>query len=267
MRITLLAFGSRGDVQPCIPLAKGLEANGHAVTFVAGSNFEGLAQAHDLNFVGAVDTEAVMQSPEGLAWVEESNPYKQLRYVKRAFDLNAREIANLIAETAQGADLILSGFLTLPMAQAVSEKTGVSLIDATLQPYSPTRSGAASLNALLPRRDSILNLWVGQMSEAMIWIVAREKTNEFRRSLGLPEHSIGSYNRANSRRTDTLRLQSARRPATERLARQRPRDRLLVLGRTRLAVAGRPRSLSRRRCAAGLRRFRQYAQPRSAEDV
>ncbi len=102
----------------------------------------------------------------------------------------------MIAETAQGADLILSSFLTVPMAQAVSEQTGVRLIDATLQPYSATRSGAASLNALIPRRDSILNRWVGQLSEAMIWIVAREKTNEFRRRLGLAEHSIASYTRA-----------------------------------------------------------------------
>ncbi len=196
MRITLLAYGSRGDVQPVVALAKGLEANGHAVTFVAGSNFEGLARAYNLNFVGTVDTEAIMRSPEGYAWVEESNPYKQLRYVKRAFDFNALEIANLIAETAQGADLIVGSFLTLPMAQAVSEETGVPLIDATLQPYSPTRSGAASLNALTPRHDTILNLWVGQLSEAMIWIVAREKTNEFRRNLGLPEHSIASYTRA-----------------------------------------------------------------------
>lgn len=197
MRITLLAYGSRGDVQPCIPLAQGLEASGHTVTFVAGRNFEALAREHGLqNFVGTVDTEAIMRGPEGYAWVEESNPYRQLRYVKRAFDQNALEVGGLIAETAQNADLILSSFLTLPMAQAVSEKTGVPVIDATLQPYSPTRSGAASLNALIPRSATILNQWVGQMSEAMIWIVAREKTNEFRRSLGLPEHSIASYNRA-----------------------------------------------------------------------
>ena len=197
MRITLLAFGSRGDVQPCIPLAQGLEANGHVVTFVAGRNFEALAHEHGLqHFVGTVDTQAVMQGDEGIAWVEESNPYKQLRYVKRAFDQSALEVGAVIAETAPGTDLILSSFLTVPMAQAVSEQTGVPLIDTTLQPYSATRSGAASLNALLPRRDSILNLWVGQLSEAMIWIVAREKTNEFRRRLGLPEHSIASYTRA-----------------------------------------------------------------------
>lgn len=196
MRITLLAYGSRGDVQPSIALAKVLEANGHAVTFVAGSNFEALARARGLHFVATVDTEAMMRSPEGFAWVEESNPYKQLRYVKRAFDQNALELGALIAETAQGTDLILGGVLTLPMAQAVSEKFGVPLIDLTLQPYRPTRSGAASMNPLLPRQKSILNLWIGKLSEAMIWIVSREKGNTFRRSLGLPEHSIASYTRA-----------------------------------------------------------------------
>lgn len=196
MRIAMLAYGSRGDVQPCVALAKRLQANGHQVTLVAGRNFEALVRAHRLPFVGTIDTEAIMQSPEGLAWVEESNPYKQLRYVKRAFDQHALEIGALIADIAQRVDLILGGFLTIPMAQAVSERSGVPLIDLTLQPYRPSRSGTASMNALFPRRNSILNLWVGNMSEALIWIVARDKANEFRRSLGLPEHSVASYTRA-----------------------------------------------------------------------
>jgi sterol 3beta-glucosyltransferase len=39
MRITLYAIGTRGDVQPILALALGLRDAGHAITFVAGSNF------------------------------------------------------------------------------------------------------------------------------------------------------------------------------------------------------------------------------------
>ncbi|TMF40736.1 MAG: glycosyltransferase family 1 protein, partial [Chloroflexi bacterium] len=42
MRITLFAFGSRGDVQPHIALGVGLRAAGHSVRIVTHALFEPL---------------------------------------------------------------------------------------------------------------------------------------------------------------------------------------------------------------------------------
>ncbi len=51
MNITLLAIGSRGDVQPLVALGVGLRQRGHAVRLVAGDEFEALAGGAGLEFV------------------------------------------------------------------------------------------------------------------------------------------------------------------------------------------------------------------------
>ncbi len=48
MNITIIAFGTRGDVQPLLALGKGLEQAGHQVCMVAGANFESWIQQHGL---------------------------------------------------------------------------------------------------------------------------------------------------------------------------------------------------------------------------
>ena len=51
MRITLLSLGSRGDVQPFVALATGLQKTGrHKVRIAAPDNFESLAKEYSLDF-------------------------------------------------------------------------------------------------------------------------------------------------------------------------------------------------------------------------
>jgi UDP:flavonoid glycosyltransferase YjiC (YdhE family) len=51
MRITVLALGSRGDVQPLIALAVGLRQTGrHQVSFVTSDDFEGVVKNQGLDF-------------------------------------------------------------------------------------------------------------------------------------------------------------------------------------------------------------------------
>jgi sterol 3beta-glucosyltransferase len=50
MKITLLTYGSRGDVQPFLALAKGLQKAGHLPTLAAPSRFKELAGQHAIPF-------------------------------------------------------------------------------------------------------------------------------------------------------------------------------------------------------------------------
>jgi UDP:flavonoid glycosyltransferase YjiC (YdhE family) len=50
MRVTINAFGTRGDVQPYIALGKGLEAAGHDVRITTYRIFADLVRAHGLDF-------------------------------------------------------------------------------------------------------------------------------------------------------------------------------------------------------------------------
>jgi UDP:flavonoid glycosyltransferase YjiC (YdhE family) len=51
MHITVLAIGTRGDVQPLLALAVGLQQTGrHEVCFIAPDDFEALVREHGLDF-------------------------------------------------------------------------------------------------------------------------------------------------------------------------------------------------------------------------
>ena len=51
MNITILTYGSRGDVQPFLPLSLGLMARGHSVKLAAPSRFKELVEGYGIRFV------------------------------------------------------------------------------------------------------------------------------------------------------------------------------------------------------------------------
>jgi sterol 3beta-glucosyltransferase len=51
MKITILTYRSRGDVQPFIPLSLGLMARGHSVKLLAPARFQTLVEQYGIPFV------------------------------------------------------------------------------------------------------------------------------------------------------------------------------------------------------------------------
>src|SRR5215208_6423902 len=155
MKITIAALGTRGDVQPMIALGKGLQGAGHEITLIAGSNFESWVRSYGFEFVGSLDMEAVMKSPEGIAWVEEPNQFRQVRHMKALLKPHGAEMIAPIIEQAKNADLLISGFVSEPFIQSASENFGIPQIKTSLQPYRPTVSSWASMTAVV-KGNSIL---------------------------------------------------------------------------------------------------------------
>ncbi|MCJ7659523.1 MAG: glycosyltransferase, partial [Anaerolineales bacterium] len=50
MHITMLALGSRGDIQPYVVLGKGLRRAGHKVRFITFESFVAFVEQADLKF-------------------------------------------------------------------------------------------------------------------------------------------------------------------------------------------------------------------------
>ncbi|WP_345305907.1 glycosyltransferase [Candidatus Villigracilis saccharophilus] len=51
MKITILTYGSRGDVQPFVALALGLQKNGHVVKLAALHKFNEFVTSHGITFI------------------------------------------------------------------------------------------------------------------------------------------------------------------------------------------------------------------------
>lgn len=197
MHITIIASGTRGDVQPILALSQGLRDAGHEIVIVAGSNFETWIREHGFGFIPTIDMEAVMASEKGLLWSESShNPMQQLRMMRELLDEHGEGLVLPLIQAAAATDLLISGFTSESFVHAISEKTGVPHINALLQPQLPSRYGPVLLNPARPRAMSLFNGWMAELAERLIWNISANVTNNLRtRHLGLPPLDRRGYRR------------------------------------------------------------------------
>jgi UDP:flavonoid glycosyltransferase YjiC (YdhE family) len=194
-RIAVFALGTRGDVQPMLALAKGLKAAGYDITLVTGENFVGWAQQQGLDAIGTVDVDAMMSSENGVAWSESSRrPAQQLVHMGRLMNEYGPQMTEGALRGIDGADAMISGFVSDFIASALAEKYQLPVVSAALQPYRPSRSGPASLSPIFPRGTSVLNTFMGHFVERMLFDVYAPTMNNFRtQTLGLPALDLNSY--------------------------------------------------------------------------
>ena len=139
MRITVLSLGSRGDVQPFIALALGLQKTGrHKVSFAASDNFESLAREYSLNFSPlGVDTQKIL----GTGGIDpDQNILLWFSEVLRSMKPLTERIAENTWLACQGAELIIYSLVGI-WAYHVAEKLGVPCSFASPMPgIAPTRA-------------------------------------------------------------------------------------------------------------------------------
>lgn len=197
MRMTMIAFGTRGDVQPSVALGKALKAKGHSVRILAGANFKNWIEGHGLEAIASkTDIQAIMESDLGREWIEKSNPVSQMLVLKKLTDQTAWQPMIDAWETCSDADVIFSSFTSDIFALSIVEKLNVPLISVPLQPaLYPTRSGAATMNAPRPDRNSVLNYILGKFFlEPFSWRLSGKMVNRFRREvLSLQPQTRGQY--------------------------------------------------------------------------
>mgnify|MGYP005844334155 CR=1 FL=1 len=199
MRILLFGFGSRGDVQPLIALGKGLQRAGYAVSLAAGINFQSLVEGEGLEFEPVhVDVEQYMKTEIGQAWLGESshNPRLEMQNMKRMADGIAPLVTEDIMRVTEHADVLISGLLTIEPLEAVARARGKRHIAGLLSPLAPTSSGAAGMQALLPRQSSPINRWWGYAIELMMFSVLRSPSESVHARLGIPPASRSEFLRA-----------------------------------------------------------------------
>jgi UDP:flavonoid glycosyltransferase YjiC (YdhE family) len=74
VRITIVATGSRGDIEPYIALGKGLKKAGHYVRVISHQNFDSLVSSHGLEFWAIEgNVQEIAQSAEMSQQIEKGN--------------------------------------------------------------------------------------------------------------------------------------------------------------------------------------------------
>lgn len=149
MNITLLTYGSRGDVQPFVALALGLRQAGHTVTLAAPHRFAGWIARHGITCV------PLAGDPDDLSRQLNTAGYNPLRMV-RALYRHAMSVAPAVVRAAwqalRGAEAVVHSFAFTAGAHSWARALHIPDISVQLFPmFAPTRAFAApGLPAGLP---------------------------------------------------------------------------------------------------------------------
>lgn len=205
MKITINAFGSRGDVQPYVALGKGLHAAGYQVVITTHKIFKELVLNNGLDcFPIDVNPHEVLIS-QAVADLG-SNPVKVARWIAKNINPVMKEMFQITLESGSSADLILNSLLSFA-GYHVGEKLGIPSIGAFLQPATPTRFYPGA-SGILPSRwmpfQGIINYSVSKLTNQFLFNLLRPVINECRVDiLGLPPVGAGFYWQVDKPSSDT----------------------------------------------------------------
>jgi len=132
MRIMLLTYGSRGDVEPFVALGKGLQGAGHRVRLAAPALFEGLASSHGIDYVPLPgDPDRLVQD---LVQQAGTRPWRMVSVMSRYVLPLAEQVSGAVREACRGADAVVHSFLMTQAGHEAARELGVPEVSAQLFP-------------------------------------------------------------------------------------------------------------------------------------
>jgi sterol 3beta-glucosyltransferase len=169
MRVTLIAIGARGDVQPTVGLAIGLREAGHDVRVATHPRFEALVRSRDVDFAPVTegDLSRARETEEGRKWQERDSRILPawVGFLRDGRSVASRRLTECRDACADADVVVVSTAATL-LGLHVTESSGAQLVRGYHGPSTVNFGGTLARQAL--------------------WMVARPWVNAARRDvLGL----------------------------------------------------------------------------------
>jgi sterol 3beta-glucosyltransferase len=207
MRITILALGSRGDVQPYVALGAGLKQAGFATRLVTFENFEPMVRAQGLDFhpvTGDVQAMLTMGSAANMAEAG-NNPIRFYRAVKESFGSIADDyVTALSADVLLDSDMIINQLPASLFGYDLAEKLGVPYLVASVIPLYRTRAWPLVLFPMFSL-GGLYNTLTYRVAEQMAWGMFRSTINQFRAKIGLSKAPFwGHFGRMMAQRVPVI---------------------------------------------------------------
>ncbi len=187
MKISVVASGTRGDVQPYLALSKGLQDAGYSIRLLASENFEELVSQTGVAFGSmGMGAEERIQSEEWRKVIEGGNFLKVLGQMQSEMKNAAAELAPKLPPLLEGSDLIITGMAGLGGIFSIADRYNIPVIQAYVVPFAPTQEFATPLVPSLPF-GKILNPLSYHVMHQMFWQGTKSVDIEVRKLLGLPK--------------------------------------------------------------------------------
>lgn len=198
MKIAIIASGSRGDVQPYIALAHGLQKAGHQVRLVTNDNFKQLVERVGVPFYRMRgNVQEVAESPEIRELLAKGNFFAITMKTAKLLQEVTLQWAEDGLVACAGVDVIVAGIGGIFLGLALAEKLDIPLLQAYVVPLTPT---SAFPSVLLPpsvaRLGGVANKLSHTLTQQAIWQGVRSADKLARQKvLGLkPAPFFGSFN-------------------------------------------------------------------------
>lgn len=194
--ITILAVGSRGDVQPFVALGVGLQVKGYQVRIAAACDYEALVHSYGLAFAPLVGHVHDVIDPDAIYAVRDGG--RHLVRVARSFFGTAGPLfMRLLQDCWQAcadADALIVSTLGVYCGYDIAEKLGIPFFVAHFHPASPTRTIPHAFFPVLPAwlpLGGAYNRLSYALADQAFWQCLRGPLNKARRNvLELPPVSV-----------------------------------------------------------------------------
>lgn len=183
MHITILALGSRGDVQPYAVLGQGLKSAGHQVRFITFESFTPLIAALGLEVHPIPgDAQALVAGAGADMWG-----------LVRSFTTLAKTYARSLSHPRLGAtDLIINQLPGGLYGFDLSEKYNLPMLMASVIPLA--RTGTSPLMGFPALSLPGYNRMTYSLGEQLVWQMFRSTINQWRvDTLKLPPLPVKGY--------------------------------------------------------------------------
>ena len=196
MRITIFAAGSRGDIQPCVVLSRGLQQAGYRVRLAAPEDFASFVQKYDVDFYPLRgDVQQIMASDTGRSFMETggANPIKSIRAVRTMI---APVVMGMIQDAyaaCRDADALICLGVFSSFGQSIAEALRIPIINVEPTPLLPTKAFPAPSWPIQRNLGWLPNYLSGVAMLQVVWLWYRPFVNDFRRQLGLPAYTFARY--------------------------------------------------------------------------
>ncbi len=196
MRVALVAYGTRGDVQPFVCLARALADRGHEVRLIAPRNGEEMARAADLPF-GAlpIDAQSLILAEPGQRMLAAGRFTTFARWMQKEEKAFATEMRRVLIFETESVDLIVSDPLLADRCEAIATARQIAHVPLLLFPSFPSRNFPSTMIAQRGRWRQLgpLNRVSHQLVMEMLWRTARDDVSALRQELGIAPASRGIW--------------------------------------------------------------------------
>jgi UDP:flavonoid glycosyltransferase YjiC (YdhE family) len=186
MRILISTIGSRGDVQPFLALAVGLQQASHHVILAAPYNFAEWINSYGVEaYPIQFNPQEFLQQPEIKAATKSRNVLRQLRLMREVLGPKMVEALEEFGRAAADTDFIIQTG-TGPGGVEVATARSIPMAFGFLQPFAPTR---AFPSFFLPPRFSLggrYNYLTHTLMFKAIWPNFGGPINQWRAQMDLP---------------------------------------------------------------------------------